>query len=119
MHPFLGTGTDILELQSVLSEGDGFWDGKTVINPSNPLRRDVHNLRRFGHLVIQFQADNPGVWPYHCHIAWHASMGYNLNVLELPQNITQMQIPEVMAQTCVDWDAYTQLNVVDQIDSGI
>ena len=49
----------------VIAEGDGYWDG-TITNPSNPLRRDTHIIRRYGHLVIQFQADNPGIWPYHC-----------------------------------------------------
>lgn len=76
-------------------------------------------LRRYGHLVIQFEADNPGVWTYHCHIAWHASMGYNLAILERPEEITEMQIPSVIGQTCVDWDNWTKYNVVDQIDSGI
>ena len=115
---FLGFGIDVHGIQSVLSEGNGYWDGKTTVNPSNPLRRDVHNLRRYDHLVIQFQADNPGVWPYHCHIAWHASMRFTMNLLELPEDITQVQIPDIMAQSCVDWNAYTQVNVVDQIDSG-
>lgn len=43
----------------VLAEGDGYWNG-TITNPSNPLRRDTHVLRRYGHLVIQITADNPG-----------------------------------------------------------
>ncbi|KAI9890316.1 MAG: hypothetical protein M1814_004226 [Vezdaea aestivalis] len=103
----------------VLAEGDGRWDGKTVVNPSNPLRRDVHMMRRFGYLVVQIDADNPGVWPYHCHIAWHASMGLSINVMERPTEITQMQIPMVMEQTCRDWDRYSKSNIVEQIDAGI
>ena len=27
-----------------------------------------------GHIVLQYEADNPGVWPFHCHIAWHLSL---------------------------------------------
>jgi hypothetical protein len=28
-----------------------------------------------GWLVIQFTANNPGIWMLHCHIEWHLSMG--------------------------------------------
>jgi len=48
----------------VLSEGLGSWDG-TVINPSNPARREVQNLQPDGYIAIQIDADNPGVWPFH------------------------------------------------------
>lgn len=45
----------------VLHEGDGDWDG-TIVNPGNPQRRDVVQLRKNGHLMMQFDAgDNPGV----------------------------------------------------------
>ncbi|KAI4157769.1 MAG: hypothetical protein L6R39_000600 [Caloplaca ligustica] len=103
----------------VLSEGDGPWDGHTITNPQNPQRRDTQMLRRYGHMVIQIDADNPGVWPFHCHIAWHQSMGMSLNIMERPDEIKQRQIPMVMAQTCRDWDAYSSKNVVEQIDAGI
>lgn len=105
--------------QFVLSEGDGPWDGHTITNPQNPQRRDTQMLRRYGHMVIQIDADNPGVWPFHCHIAWHQSMGMSLNIMERPDEIKQRQIPMVMAQTCRDWDAYSSKNVVEQIDAGI
>lgn len=46
----------------VLHEGPGKWDGKTVINRDNPQRRDVVQVRKYGHLVIQFDAaENPGM----------------------------------------------------------
>lgn len=114
--PFYGRLTDFL--QQVLAEGDGPWDG-TIVNPHNPTRRDTHMQRRYGHLVIQFEADNPGVWSYHCHIAWHASMGYNIMILERPQEIGDVEIPVYMDQTCKDWDRWSNHNVVEQIDSGI
>lgn len=59
---------------TILSVGDGKWDGKTIMNAGNPLRRDVQMLSPYGHLVVQFEANNPGVWAFHCHIAWHLSM---------------------------------------------
>ena len=132
----------------ILSEGPGAWDG-TIVNPINPQRRDVHLLaggspESPSHMVIQFDADNPGVWPFHCHIAWHSSGGLYVNIMvsnlhncgfglryklrehadvmrlvqERPDLITQKQIPAVMAQTCRDWATYSGHNVVEQIDSG-
>jgi FtsP/CotA-like multicopper oxidase with cupredoxin domain len=58
-HPWHVHGRDML----ILSEGEGQWDGTTIINPANPVRRDVHTIRAFGHLVMQFDGDNAGVWP--------------------------------------------------------
>jgi len=69
----------------VLDEGMGEWDG-TVVNAQNPMRRDVQLLRpndgsNNGYIVMQIDADNPGVWPFHCHIAWHVSGGLYVNIL--------------------------------------
>ncbi|GAB0145742.1 hypothetical protein EsHS_00006164 [Epichloe bromicola] len=45
----------------VLHEGPGQWDG-TITNRDNPQRRDVVQVRKNGHLVIQFDAaSNPGM----------------------------------------------------------
>ncbi|KAK8017818.1 hypothetical protein PG993_014144 [Apiospora rasikravindrae] len=105
---------------AVLSEGLGPFNGS--IDPAmlaNPPRRDVHMMPRYGHLVIQFEADNPGAWSYHCHIAWHSAMGYTVNILERPDEIRGGRIADALKHTCSAWDAYTQQHVVDQIDSGI
>jgi hypothetical protein len=32
-------------------------------------------------MVFQIDADNPGMWPFHCHIAWHVSGGLYMNIL--------------------------------------
>ncbi len=45
--------------------------------------------------MLQFNADNPGVWPFHCHIAWHVSSGLYVNIMERPADIKQTQIPSV------------------------
>ena len=69
----------------VLAEGIGEWDG-AITNPSNPQRRDTQimlsgspNLPSY--LVLEWEADNPGVWPLHCHIVVHVSAGLYINVL--------------------------------------
>ncbi|KAF5677530.1 laccase [Fusarium heterosporum] len=74
----------------VLHEGPGSWDG-TIINKDNPQRRDVVQVRANGHLVIQFDAsDNPGVWPFHCHIAWHVSAGLLTQFLTNPDEVKKL-----------------------------
>ncbi|KAK3336096.1 multicopper oxidase-domain-containing protein [Cercophora scortea] len=101
----------------VLHEGPGAWDGSSVVRPSNPQRRDVQLVRPNGHLVLQFDA-NPGVWGFHCHVAWHASGGFFSSFVVKPKEVQQMHIPLTVQQTCRDWSAWTSRNVVEQIDSG-
>ena len=102
----------------VLYDDNDAWNG-TIVNPQNPQRRDTHNLRPYGWMVMQYNADNPGVWPFHCHIAWHLSMGLYVNLMERPDEISQYQIPMVMKQTCDNWQQYSSTHVVEQIDSGV
>ena len=103
---------------NVLAEGTGTWDG-TINHIQNTQRRDVQILRGNGYLVVQYNTDNPGVWPLHCHIAWHVSGGLYVNLMEQTQKIRQKVIPSTVAQTCRDWADYSGHNVVAQIDSGL
>lgn len=103
----------------VLHEGPGTWDGQTIINAQNPTRRDVQMLRPNGHIVLQIDADNPGVWPFHCHIAWHVSGGLYMNILEHPEQLTSMNIPGSVNALKAGWQAYTAEGPIDQIDSGL
>lgn len=96
------------------------------MNAHNPQRRDVQLLpdavsaTEPGYVVLQIDADNPGVWPFHCHIAWHVSGGLYINVLERVEDIEKdSQIPAIMAQTCRDWSTWSGANVVPEIDSGL
>ncbi|KAI1176520.1 multicopper oxidase [Nemania sp. FL0916] len=103
----------------VLAEGPGPWDGKTIINSHNPLRRDTHIQRRYGHLVIQFTLDNPGIWTYHCHIAWHAAMGLNIGILERPTELVSSRTAQIVSETCDSWHRWTKTHAVNQVDAGI
>ena len=109
----------------ILAVGNGTWDG-TVTNSANPQRRDVQLLPNAvsptepSYIVVQIDADNPGVWPFHCHIAWHVSAGLYINILENGPHIKHdLQIPGIMAQTCRDWGTWTGTNIPDEIDSGL
>lgn len=104
----------------VLSEGTGVWDGTIQGNGSNPARRDVQLLRPDGYIAIQINADNPGVWPFHCHIAWHVSGGLYMNILERPGDIpAKVKTPTSVTDLCSSWNEWTSKVSVDQIDSGL
>lgn len=69
----------------IVAEGVGKWDG--VANRKNPMRRDTHVLqpgdKNIGpaYMVLEFVTDNPGVWAFHCHLAWHVDAGLYVNIL--------------------------------------
>ncbi|KAK5119386.1 hypothetical protein LTR85_007742 [Meristemomyces frigidus] len=101
--------------------GPGFdagatWNG-SVVNPSNPMRRDTIIIPPYGYAALQFELDNPGVWPFHCHIAWHLSGGQAMNVMYKHEDIPTLPQTDI-DQTCTDWGYYTSDHVVDEIDSG-
>jgi FtsP/CotA-like multicopper oxidase with cupredoxin domain len=106
-HPLHLHGHDFL----VLATGRGTWDvqqianGGTVASPT--------------YIVLQWEQDNPGVWPFHCHIAWHLSAGLYINILERPDDIPSLDIPQEFYDTCTAWNAWEQSHVVNQIDSGV
>ena len=109
----------------VLAEGFGTWDG-TVTNPENSARRDVHILPSAqdattpSFMVIQYTQDNPGVWPFHCHLAWHVSSGLFLSAVEKPDEIVSKVFDDDVFETCDAWHAYTGAGgEVNQIDSGL
>jgi FtsP/CotA-like multicopper oxidase with cupredoxin domain len=109
----------------VLAEGIGTWDG-TITNPYNPQRRDVHQAwgdaqDNTTYIVLQYTQDNPGIWPFHCHIAWHVSAGMAIMIEELPDQIPLLkeQMPSNVPDTCYAWDAYTAANIVLDNDSSI
>ncbi|PYH29861.1 laccase precursor [Aspergillus neoniger CBS 115656] len=83
----------------VLAEGMETWNG-SITNPSNPQRRDTQIIQAGtvddpGYLVLEWEQNNPGVWPMHCHMSNHACAGLVLSIL------------------------FSDANYVDEIDSGI
>ncbi|MCJ1470910.1 hypothetical protein MMC07_009558 [Pseudocyphellaria aurata] len=97
---------------------------------NNPPRRDVVLLPGGGYVIIAFKADNPGAWLLHCHIAWHASSGLALQILERPLTALKQLTPDRMAEpnrVCDRWHTWfkNETNLwhhnatVFQDDSGI
>lgn len=121
-HPIHMHGHDFV----ILGRGEDTYNEATdplTFNYHNPPRRDVAFLPIGGWLAIAFQSDNPGVWLLHCHIAWHASSGLALQILERKNEILADLGPErvhATEQVCLGWDSWlAHGELIDQEDSGI
>ncbi|RWA15010.1 hypothetical protein EKO27_g51 [Xylaria grammica] len=115
-HPFHLHGHDfyILAQQPGATFGDD-----AELNLSNPMRRDVAMLPASGFLAIAFQNDNPGVWLAHCHIGWHTSQGFALQLVERKSEIEAFIDTDSLSDTCTTWNAYQDSAGIEQEDSGV
>lgn len=103
----------------VLASGIGTYSSTNVaLNLDNPPRRDVVNLLPFGYLVIAWKTDNPGIWNLHCHIVWHVSQGFAVQIIERESEILAWYDKAVLDQTCVPWGTYAETAVFGEDDSG-
>ena len=103
-------GHDFAILQQI--ENAVFPD-KLNLTFDNPPRRDVVLLPNSGYVVIAFKADNPGAWLMHCHIAFHASFGLALQILEdrkgavkIWPDINQGHALKNAADLCHSWNKW-------------
>ena len=108
----------------VLSSGLYAWDKTTTVwQLNNPLRRDTASLPPNGHIVIAFPLDNPGLWLFHCHTAWHSSQGLSATILESPGLImgsgATSDWETVSAPTCEKWNDFYPTSPFQEDDSGI
>ena len=119
-HPMHLHGHDF----SVLAEGVGEWNG-SIINAGNPQRRDTQQIagamdpRVPTYLVLQWNQDNPGIWPFHCHIAWHVSGGMYMQFLERPADVATLAVPQQYYDTCSTWSTWQQTGLANQSASRI
>jgi len=94
------------------------WDGQ-ITNPSNPLRRDTQVVGPLSTIVLQIESNSPGVWPIHCHIAWHVSAGLYIQFIEQGKKLRSLGISDHVDDNCKSWDKWTETHPVLQIDSGL
>ncbi|KAJ3319129.1 ferroxidase fet3, partial [Boothiomyces sp. JEL0866] len=78
----------------------------TALNPifnalENPIRRDTVIIPKKGWAVLRFRSDNPGVWPFHCHIQWHLVTGLAAQIIEAPLQLQSQVIPKQMKDNCI------------------
>jgi len=86
---------------AVLGVGNGIYNPqKNKLKTINPTRRDVIGVPANGWAVIRFRANNPGVWPFHCHIDWHFAAGLAATIVERPTDLQKLTIPEEILDLC-------------------
>lgn len=120
-HPVHLHGHDFLLLES---GANASWDGTTTRwQTKNPPRRDTAILPPNGYMVIAIALDNPGIWLLHCHIAWHASQGFGVTVLE---DASVVQAGAGVGawggkgeDQCKKWNAWYPGSPYHQEDSGV
>jgi len=77
VHPWHIHGHDFW----ILGYGDGVFDPQKdpkSYNLVNPPLRNTAALFPFGWTAVRFVADNPGAWPFHCHLEAHFFMGMGI-----------------------------------------
>ncbi|KAI3316497.1 multicopper oxidase [Xylariaceae sp. AK1471] len=114
-HPIHLHGHDFY----ILAQGTGTYSTNITLNTANPPRRDTAMLPSGGYLVIAFETDNPGAWLMHCHIGWHTSEGFALQVIERYDEIAALVDSDSLTSTCDAWSTFQGSNSVVQDDSGI
>ncbi|KAL3427942.1 Lcc2 [Phlyctema vagabunda] len=105
-HPIHLHGHDFAILRQSTTP---YWDQIVDMKFDNPPRRDVALLPQGGYLILAFKADNPGAWAVHCHIAWHASSGLAIQIMEREADILQTITPDRRNETdrvCKNWNTW-------------
>ncbi|KAF9579666.1 hypothetical protein BGW38_003980 [Lunasporangiospora selenospora] len=97
-HPFHLHGHTFYVL--AIGSGGYMFDLSPPLQTKNPLRRDTVTIPAFGHAVIRFVTDNPGIWAFHCHIHWHMEAGLLVQFLSQPDAIQAFNIPEELKAMC-------------------
>ncbi|KAF9179824.1 hypothetical protein BGZ51_006637 [Haplosporangium sp. Z 767] len=84
-HPFHLHG----HIFQIVGRSEGKYDGNGpypgYFNTTNPSRRDTVLVPSEQNVAIRFQANNPGVWLFHCHIEWHLQAGLATTFIEAPE----------------------------------
>ncbi|KAF2193909.1 multicopper oxidase [Zopfia rhizophila CBS 207.26] len=76
----------------VVARGFGSWDGNEATLPPIPMKRDDVIIPPNGYFVLRFEANNPGVWFFHCHIDLHLVAGMAATFIEAPDVLQRTQV---------------------------
>ncbi|OWO99076.1 hypothetical protein B2J93_9506 [Marssonina coronariae] len=102
-HPFHLHGHNFQTIARSADEAGAFdpTNSTQTTWPAVPMRRDTVVLHPEGYVVLRFEADNPGVWLFHCHIEWHMSQGLIATMIEAPLDVQETQtIPQDHFDAC-------------------
>lgn len=114
-HPFHLHGHEfqVIEKSFDVTSNDSLINPGIVEGQTNPSRRDTITIPPTGRVVLQWRADNPGAWFFHCHIDWHLSSGLAVVMIEAPEKFqAQTTLPDQITDQCKWWNLPTSGNVV-------
>lgn len=83
----------------LIATGPGRYIGQSLDNP-DAFRRDTFLVPAWSYYVIRFVTDNPGLWAFHCHIAWHMAAGLLMQINSLPSKTAEFDIPHDVISQC-------------------
>ncbi|KAI0294020.1 Cupredoxin [Multifurca ochricompacta] len=83
----------------IMGVGAGRYIGQTL-NATSPLRRDTIVIPAYSWVVLRFVTDNPGVWAFHCHIAWHMAAGLLMQFSSQPSVLAKLDVPQDIVSQC-------------------
>ncbi|KAI8235004.1 Iron transport multicopper oxidase fetC [Colletotrichum sp. SAR 10_99] len=100
VHPFHLHGHHFQVLKRPAS-GTGDWPGadRARLNQKPP-RRDTVSVMGNSYAVLRFEATNPGVYLFHCHIEWHVEMGLTATIIEAPEMLRNLTLPDDHRAAC-------------------
>ncbi|GIL81975.1 hypothetical protein Vretimale_1452 [Volvox reticuliferus] len=97
----------------VLGRGSGAFNASAHaagLNTVNPPYRDTVTVTGGGWVYLRFKADNPGIWPFHCHLLPHVFMGQQLYFVEDIANAAPppSKVPKCPATCQYNFAPYTK-----------
>lgn len=93
IHPWHLHGHDFW----VLGYGTGLFNytqDSLNFNTINPPMKQTVAVFPYGWTAIRFVADNPGVWPFHCHVEWHFELGMGVAFAVGIANVSKIDFPK-------------------------
>ena len=78
------------------------WEAYQSLNTtlSNRMHRDTLVVDAYGWALIRFEANNPGLWAFHCHIVWHMEAGLLMQFQTRDDIMSTWTIPEDVVNLC-------------------
>lgn len=96
----------------LIGAGAGNFQGPSNFSDTriNPMRRDVFSVPPFSWIAFRFVADNPGIWPFHCHLMPHMAIGLLMQFQILPDQIPLLAITDPFYSQCSAVNNWVQQN---------
>jgi iron transport multicopper oxidase len=100
-HPFHLHGHHFQVLKRPAT-GTGDWPSYSNNDQYNsvPPRRDTVVVMPKSYAVLRFEANNPGVYLFHCHMEWHLEGGLAATIIEGPEMLRGAKIPQDHIDAC-------------------